>query len=177
MLTLTPHRHTQRLVRQINSLSPYRKTCTAVFLCAKGVTKHDTPVRGTPKRGSLCPAPVRACPVLPGQLVGGLVEPFHCFLQSLLMDFMASVSVRFPVVSWSISRRLSASLPLSFSSSDTGLLRHTGSVPGRGAAQTVPLLFRLYFGKLLVMDFVLLYCSHISPAFGKNGLSGAQFLL
>ena len=30
------YRIAQRLVRQINHLPPYGKTCTAVFLCAKG---------------------------------------------------------------------------------------------------------------------------------------------
>ena len=35
VLTLVPHRHAQRLVRQINWLSPYGKTCTAVFFCSR----------------------------------------------------------------------------------------------------------------------------------------------
>ena len=37
-----PHRHTQRLVRQINILPPYGETCPAVFLYAKGMSWNAT---------------------------------------------------------------------------------------------------------------------------------------
>ena len=63
-------------------LPPYGETRTAVFLCAKGVTKHDTPVEGSVKRPY--PLPLRPpvagfVPFLAGQLVSGLAEPFHSF--------------------------------------------------------------------------------------------------
>ena len=57
-----------RIEDDVRVLPPYRETCTAVFLCAKGVTKHDTPVRGRQSAVPFTvPAPGRgACPVPAG---------------------------------------------------------------------------------------------------------------
>ena len=124
-------------------LPPYGETCTAVFLCAKGVTKHDTPVRGRQNAvpfTALRPPVAGFVPFLPGQLVSGLAEPFTAFSSSR-MAFMSMLSTCFWAVSRSISRRHSfgvISSPLAFSSFRYRAPRHRGSAPGCGAARTAP---------------------------------------
>ncbi len=57
------------------------KTCTAFFLCARGVVKRNVPKRSRQVSYSLPfrPPVAELIPFLAGQLVGGLAEPFNGF--------------------------------------------------------------------------------------------------
>ena len=169
-----PHRHTQRLVRQINSLSPYGNLYGGFSVC-KGGYENMTPPQGTPKRGvPLPPGPVWACPVPAGPVGRWPCEPFHCFQILPSWDFMASVSVCFPVVSWSISRcHAFGRSPRRCLSvlSDTWLLVRSYRISSRPWRCSNCSRFSgfLLLASCLWMDLVLVVLFPHLPVFGKNG--------
>ena len=140
------------------------------FCMQKGVVKCDTPERGRQSAVPFtAPAPGReACPV-----PVGIAARRFCGAVPLLSNPPSWISWQAcPSAFRRPAGRSPAAMPSGLSPrlclsvlSDTGLLRHTGSVPGCGAAQTIP-AFPALLWQLFVDGLVLF--PHL-PAFGKSG--------